>query len=624
MPRAAVADENRIQKPSELREVPTYIKTLTSTFFFRLFYIFRLVWEARPALLFLMVGMSIFSGIIPVVGSFISASLLNELTRAYSGELLAFSVIAVLLAWQFGYMLFRSMISRIYSTMTSISGDLVANHIKRKLMTKARSIDLSSYDQPEFYARIENASREAGTRPVQVLGATFSIVSSIISMVSYSVILFSAYPWAPFVMIAASVPTTLISYRYRKKNVDYMIQHSKDRRQMEYYSGILMNKDIIKEVRMFHLDNIFMEKYQSVFDRYFKGTKRLRWHESWWTIAVATFTSIASFMMYIFLAHGVFSGLYTVGDFSLYTGALQSISGGVGGLISTTASIYEGTLFIDNLIAFLNEKPRIVPRINPAVSVKRNIGHTIEFENVSFRYPGTERDVLRDVSLTINAGETIALVGLNGAGKTTLLKLLTRLYDPSEGRVLLDGRDIRDYSVEEIYSIYGMIFQDFGKYAVTIRENIIFGDVERADDWDAIFRATEQSDAADFIKALPEKYETPLTRIFEDKGIELSIGQWQKLAIARAFYRNSDILILDEPTASLDPMAEQEIFQQFERLRENKTTIFVSHRLSSATLADRIIVMHDGKVIEQGNHVELMNLGREYATLFTAQASRYQ
>ena len=236
-------------------------------------------------------------------------------------------------------------------------------------------------------------------------------------------------------------------------------------------------------------------------------------------------------------------------------------------------------------------------------------GDKIVFENVSFRYPGTERDVIKNVSLTFNAGDTVVLVGLNGAGKTTLIKLLTRLYDPTEGRILLDGHDIRDYDVEEMYKLFGIIFQDFGKYAVSVTENISFGRFEKPLIPDNVKLAAEQSNSAGFIEALPDKFNTPLMRYFEDNGIDLSTGQWQKLAIARAFYSDSDILILDEPTASLDAIAEQEIYNQFDLLRKDKLTIFVSHRLSSATVASKIIVLENGAIIEEGNHAELMRLG---------------
>lgn len=284
--------------------------------------------------------------------------------------------------------------------------------------------------------------------------------------------------------------------------------------------------------------------------------------------------------------------------------------------------VYEGTLFIDNLIVFMNEKQTIIPSTDTPVPVTRG-SHTIEFRDVSFRYPGTSRYVLKDVNITIHPGDTLVLVGLNVAGKTTLIKLLTRLYDPTEGCIYLDGRDIREYDLKELYQMYGIIFQDYGKYADTVEANIRYGDIHANADISRVHESARQSAAEEFIRQLPDGFDTPLMRIFEPNDRELSIGQWQKLAIARAFYSESDVLILDEPTASLDPLAEQEIFRQFDLLREDKTTIFVSHRLSSATVADQIIVLENGQVIETGTHAQLMKQGGRYHELFTTQAQRY-
>ncbi|MGN1081544.1 MAG: ABC transporter ATP-binding protein, partial [Acutalibacteraceae bacterium] len=279
-------------------------------------------------------------------------------------------------------------------------------------------------------------------------------------------------------------------------------------------------------------------------------------------------------------------------------------------------------LFIDNMILFMKEKKTVVPITDRPLKPERGCGHTIEFKNVGFSYPGFTKKVLDGVSFTVGAGETAVLVGLNGAGKTTLIKLITRLYDPTEGVILLDGRDIREYDVKELYKIYGIIFQDFGKYAVTAAENIRFGNIEN-DSREDIIKAAELSGADSFIKRLKNGYDTPLTRYFEAEGTDLSIGQWQKLSAARAFYSDSDILILDEPTASLDAIAEQELFSQFDALRRDKTTIFVSHRLSSAVTADKIFVLDGGKIAESGSHTELMAKKGIYFKLFSTQAKRY-
>ncbi|MBP3685804.1 MAG: ABC transporter ATP-binding protein, partial [Clostridia bacterium] len=293
-------------------------------------------------------------------------------------------------------------------------------------------------------------------------------------------------------------------------------------------------------------------------------------------------------------------------------------------LIATSATIYEGTLFIDNMLVFMNEPSVIRPSLATPRVPERGIAHEITFSHVSFSYPEVPRKVLDDVSFTIRAGESVALVGENGAGKTTLIKLLTRLYDPTEGVILLDGHDIREYDHKELYRVFGIIFQDFGKYAFDVRENITMGDVFAPVDEVRMQKAAEDADAADYISRLPRGFDTPLTRFFEPDGIELSIGQWQKLSVARAFYAESDVIILDEPTASLDALAEREIYREFDELRVGKTTLFVSHRLSSATSADKILVLEYGKLVEEGTHADLMEKQGRYHELFTAQAERYQ
>ncbi|MBQ3017957.1 MAG: ATP-binding cassette domain-containing protein, partial [Clostridia bacterium] len=257
------------------------------------------------------------------------------------------------------------------------------------------------------------------------------------------------------------------------------------------------------------------------------------------------------------------------------------------------------------------------------LDVKRHIAHTIEFKNVSFSYPGTDKLVLKNVSFTLDKGTTTVLVGLNGAGKTTIIKLLTRLYDPTDGVILLDGEDIRKYDTTQLYKMFGTIFQDFGRYAVSVEENIYYGDIEKGLNEEDVISAATKSGASDYIEKLDDKYKTKLIRFFDEDATDLSIGQWQKLSVARAFYSDSDILILDEPTASLDALAEQQIFKQFEELTENKTSVFVSHRLSSATTADKIIVLEYGQIIEEGSHKALMEAKGKYYELFTTQAKRY-
>lgn len=626
----AALDKLREPKPKNIKEVPGYVYRVVSKFFYRLFYIFSLVWETKPFILFSLLILSVILGVLPVVSAKISANVLNSLAKDYELASLGLgdqtqmlSDIMRLLIWQFAVIFATSIFNHIKAYITRIAGELVANHVNIKIMKKAKTVDLASFDSPEFYEKLENASREAGNRPLQILSSTFTIASAVISMVSFVVILWAISPVAPWIIIAVSIPSAIINFVYRRKTVQFMRHRSKDRRQLAYYKDLMTNKDMVKELRLFNLSDNFIERYQKIFKSYFKGMRRIFFTEHMWNIAVAVLSSTVNCLLFVFIANGVISGNTPVGNYSLYTGALSSIAGGVSTFISATATIYEGTLFIDNLITFMKEKNTVVPTLAEPIEPQRHIAHKIELQNVSFKYPGTDRYIIKNMSVTFEPGETVVLVGLNGAGKTTLIKLITRLYDPTEGVILLDGRDIREYDTKALYSIYGIIFQDFGKYAVSVKENIAFSDIENPIDDERVQKAASESDAADFISSLPNGYDTALMRFFEEKGIELSIGQWQKLSVARAFYSNSDILILDEPTASLDALAEQEIYDQFDSLRKDKTTVFVSHRLSSATTADKILVLENGNIIEQGNHRELMAQRGRYYELFSTQAARY-
>lgn len=610
--------------PKHFNEVIPYIKKVWGGFFKRLFYIYKLVWETRPWILFVMLAIAVFEGIMPILGALISKDLLNAIVDGVTNQAEnSFNAILYLLILQFVYIFVTRLVSSISSMINRIASELVTNHIKLKICTKAKDVDLKSFDMPEFYERLENANREAGGRPLQILTSTLSMMSTIISMISFIVLLWAVAPIAPFIIAITAIPSAVVNFKYRKKNVMYMRWHSKERRQMTYYSDVLVNKDMVKEVRLFGLTDTFLDKYKKVFAKYFGGMKKLIYKENALNMSVTVFNVAVNCGMFLWIAYMVTHGDMTVGDYSLYTGALNTISSGIVSLISTTASIYEGTLFIDNMILFMNEKKTIAPIIAEPAHIQKHAEHEIRLENVSFRYPGMTHDVLHDINLTIRSGESIVLVGLNGAGKTTLIKLLTRLYDPTGGKIFLDGRDIREYDVRELYSLFGIIFQDFGKYAVDVKENIGFGDVSKPIDDADIRKAAHSSNADVFIENLDKGYDTPLMRYFETEGKELSIGQWQKIAVARAFYGDSDILILDEPTASLDALAEQEIFNQFEELRRGKLTVFVSHRLSSAVNASQIVVISGGTIIEKGTHKELISNGGVYHDLFYTQAERY-
>ena len=644
--------------PTGLSDVPRYLRDILGGFFGRFGYIVTLVWRTGKWILFLLTFVALFRGVSPVIGALISKGVLNGLqqvvTDGAAGDFFR-SDVFYLLVWMFAYRIIVQVINEVTRALNRIAGELVVRQVKTQMMEKAKNLDLASFDDAAFYERMENATREASMRPMQILSETFGIVSTVIEFVSYLLILL-AVPglwWATLIIIAVSIPSAIINFIYRRKNWNYMRRRSKDRRQMDYYSGLLTNKDMVKEIRLFDLADVFIGRYAEVFRNYFRGLRKLILSESAWHVAIGMVSGVTNLVFYILIARQVFTGDIMLGDYTLYTGAIASVANCVSMLISSSGTIYEGTLFIDNLITFMEEPITIAPAaaLTSPRRVQKGAGHTIVFDHVSFRYPKMDRDVISDVTFTINPGETLALVGLNGAGKTTLIKLLTRLYDPTAGRILLDGYDLREYDLGDLYGSFGIIFQDFGKYAVSVEENIRFGDIHlrpspatgagagyagalqamhpasQAEPDLRVVAAAQQASAADYIQRLPDGYNTHLMRIFEPTGAELSVGQWQKLAVARAFYADSEILVLDEPTASLDAIAEQEIFSQFDRLRgegqAQKTTIFVSHRLSSATIASQVIVLENGRLIEHGTHKELMALGGKYAELFNTQAQRY-
>ena len=624
----------KIPKPKSLREVPEYLKKIVSGFFSRLIYVFKLVHDTGRWIFISLSAVTVLQGVIPVLLTFVSKYLLNALQTMhgkgagvddfmrirFSSDSILFLLISMALLG-----ILNTVVWQVSGAITKIASERVTMQVRVRIMEKAKETDIAAFDQPAFYEKLENANREAGHRPLQIIQSIFSIISTMITLISFVVVLITAPGmwWSALVIIAVSVPSAIISLTFRTKNFYYMRFRSKERRQMNYYSNTMVNKDMAKELRIYGLGDVMVERFKSIFEVYFKGLRKLIITESSWHIAIAFVSTVTHGVFFAMLAFMVFMGKILIGDYSLFAGAITSIGNSVSNLISTSASVYEGTLFIDNLMSFMNEEPTVVPNVEEPERVKYGEPHSIEFCNVSFAYPGSDHPVLQNINLKFDPGETVVLVGLNGAGKTTLIKLLTRLYDPTEGYILLDGKDLRSYAVEDVYKTFGIIFQDFGKYAFTVAENIQFGDVNKAVEREAVERAAALGDADDFISRLPDGYDTPLMRHFEENGTELSIGQWQKLAIARAFYSDHDILILDEPTASLDPIAEQEIYTQFDMLRENKTSIFVSHRLSSATIASKIVVLEYGRVIEEGTHAELMAAGGKYHELFSTQAKRY-
>ncbi len=590
----------------------------------RLNYILKLVWDTSRLLLIGMVFISILEGVLPLLHAFITSSLINALVNVFGAQTLgSLKPVIGLLILQFLYLIISRTSTQFKGTLTRLAGEMVASHIKIQIANKTKEIDLENFDSPEFFEKLENANHEASSRPITILSATLSLFSHLISTASFVLLLGALHPLIPVILLVLALPSAIINFKYKRVTYQYIKDHTTDRRRMHYFTSTLSNREKVKEVKLLDLHDEFIERYKKTFSDYFKGLRRIFIREDVLHVLVHTLSTTFNCAFFLFVAYKVCFDRMPVGDYTLYTGALTSVLSGVSSLVTNSSRIYEGTLFIDNMIEFMQVNSKIIPAVTPAELPQHHKAHTIEFRNIRFAYPGTDTYVIDNLSLTLEGGKSYALVGLNGAGKTTLIKLMTRLYDPTEGEILLDGINIKNYDVKELYAMYGVVFQDFSKYAVTARENITFGDLHNPYSEERFTYAAKQSGVDTFLADLPSGYDTPLMRFFEKDATDLSGGQWQKVSIARAFYKDAEILILDEPTAALDPIAEAEIFRQFDELRAGKTTLFVSHRLSSATAADEIIVMQSGKILEKGDHKALMQKGGAYYNLFTLQAEKY-
>ena len=374
----------KVEPPKNLWDVPRFLLKLTGDFLYRLFYIFGLVWKTGPWILFVLLLIALFSGIMPVVGSIISKDILNVMQETISaGEVVTDilkSDVMFLLVFLFVYRISTRIVGRMEQAVTRIAGEKVVRRVKLDIMEKSKDVDIASYDLPEFYEKLENANREAGNRPISILSSTFAMVSNVISFVSYIAIVSSAIPLAAICIIAVSIPSAIVNFVYRRKNFQYMRFRSKERRQMNYYSDIMVNKDGVKEIRMFGLENVFINKYKQVFDGYYRGLRGLILRESFWSVALTILSSVVNCVFYVLIASRVLNGEYMIGDYSLYTGALSSIATCVGLLISTSASIYEGTLFIDNLIAFMKTEKTVKAVSNTPKEINRGMAHTVVFE----------------------------------------------------------------------------------------------------------------------------------------------------------------------------------------------------------------------------------------------------
>ncbi|HUS17850.1 MAG TPA: ABC transporter ATP-binding protein [Chloroflexia bacterium] len=584
---------------------------------------FALVWQAHRGFTIALAVLSIVSGIIPTATAWISKLLIDAVVAAASsGATEQATLVVELVLLQLGLYLGSSLLGTLRNINQQALQELTGIKVQLMLMQHANRLDLQFFENPTFYDALQQAQREASFRPLSMVEQLFSLVRSLITFLSMVALIARLGPIVAVAALLAPIPSFIASSRYGWQGFMMSRRQSPDRRRMVYFLDLLTKDTYNKEIKLFGLGDFFITRWRTIAERFYHENRGLVARRYLMGFAWGGLTTLVTSGTYLYVALATIAGRLTLGDLTFYSQAVGSVQSSLSSILSGLSSMYENSLYLSNLFSFLDYTPAIQSPPNARL-LTPPLHEGIEFRHVSFTYPGKTEPALRDVSFLLQPDETVALVGQNGAGKTTIVKLLTRLYDPDEGQILIDGHDVREYDLDSLHAAVGVIFQDYVTYFFSARENIGVGRLADVDDTALVEASAAKSGADVVINKLPKGYETTLGRWF-DEGYQLSGGEWQKIALARAFMRDAAILVLDEPTASLDARAEAEIFAHMKELTEGKMALFISHRFSTVRLADRIFVIEEGELKEEGSHQELMALDGRYAELFNLQADAYR
>ena len=584
----------------------------------------HLVWQSSPGWTLASIVLLVLQGILPLLSLYLTKLMVDAVSTgltttdkaAVLGHVMRLVVLAGVVA------LAGNSCSSLVKLVSVAQTQLVTDRVHNILQVKSVEVDLEYYENAEYYNALHLAQAEAPYRPTTILNGLIQVGQSGISLVAIALLLFSLHWAIAAALFTAAIPGLVVRLKYSRKLYRKQREWTSQERRADYFNWMLTTTSYAKEIRLFDLGSLFQKRFRDLRSsiRREKITLATRTFIAEWAIQASA--TLAVFGACGFIAYQTLQGVITLGSLVMYYQAFQRGQGALQEMLSSLASLYENSLFLSHLYEFLDLKRTVAEPLHPQVfPVPLQIG--IQFEQVQFRYPNSTRPLIEDISLTIRAGETVALVGENGAGKTTLIKLLCRLYDPTSGRIMVDGIDLRQFKTTDLRQEISVVFQDYAHYNLTARENIEFGDVNRLSDRDEVRIAAKRAGVDKAIASLPYGYDTTLGREFEE-GEELSIGEWQKVALARAFLRQSQIIVLDEPTSALDAKAEHQVFEQFRKLTQGRTAILISHRLSSIKLADRIYVLKDGTIVESGTHNELVQLNGHYAHMFEIQAQYYR
>ena len=600
-----------------LRNLPPYLK---------------LVWQTSPGISVAQAVLRLVRALLPVAALYVGAKIIDEVVRltqapspgATLEPWLASGMlqhIALLLALEFGLGMVSDILGRGISLLDALLSEKMSTTTSVRLMEHAASLDLEDFEDSEFQDRLERARMQAAGR-TGLMSQLFGQAQDIVTIVSFAAGLFVYAPWLIVLLAIALVPAFIGEAHFNAQSYWLNYHRAPERRELDYVRQVAASAETAKEVKIFGLNRFLVTRYLELATSFFRANRKIAVRRAAWGSVLTAVSTIAYYFAYAYIVWRTLHGDFSIGSLTFLAGSFLRLRGLLEQLLMGFSSVAGQALYLDDLFSFFEIRSEIVSPANPR-AFPNPIREGFRFDDVGFRYPGAERWAVRKLSFHLKAGEVLALVGENGAGKTTLVKLLARLYDPDEGAILLDGHDLKEYDLFELRRNIGVIFQDFVRFHLTAADNIAVGSIDARADRERIVRAAERSLADQVIGKLPEGYEQLIGKRFKT-GIDLSGGEWQKIAIARAYMRDAQVLILDEPTAALDARAEFEVFQRFKELSAGKTAVLISHRFSSVRMADRIVVLGDGRVEAAGTHAELLAQGGRYAELFELQAAGYR
>src|SRR5271165_1322762 len=584
-------------------------------------HVLRILWESGPSVGSWGLGLRVIVAVLPFGVAKVAQYIVTDIAGVLRGQPLP-SRFWTLVATEVAFNVFLGLLTRAIDYSDSLLSNRYTQHASVKVMEQAARLDLTTYENPVFYDRLERARVQATDRlaMIQQMGR---LVQQMITTLTFSIALAWASPWLVLLLALGVLPTFVGETHFAFLGYAKNFRQTPAKRQMDYLRQVAGSREGAKELKLFNLKDYLTNRFTVLSQAIYEENVALSRKKLLAGGLLGVIATLGYYGAYAFVIWRAVTGSYnSIGEFYYLTNAIIQASSNLQQVFSTASGIADQALFLTDLLAFFEMKPTVVSNPEGAL-IPRPIRRGFEFRNVSFAYPGTTRRVLSNFNFTLAPGERIALIGENGQGKTTVVKLITRLYDPTEGQILLDGVDLRDYKLEDLHHEIGVIFQDFMRYEMTARENIAVGRVEREHSEEEIRQAAEKSLAASVVAKLEHGYDQMLGRRFET-GVELSGGEWQRVALARAYLRDAQLLVLDEPTAALDARSELEVFERFAELTTGKMALLISHRFSTVRMADRIVVLAEGQIIEDGSHQQLMALGGQYAGMFELQAASYR